>query len=367
MSFTSVAARRARVVLVGTGRMGKIRSSLMFANPKFDMIGVCDVNAIGSQTLANKYLALPFASIHEAIGHFGVSGQPEYYEQVDASGATSLVLANNDENNSSIDGIVLCSPTFTHDEVIRVAAEHELPIFVEKPVDETATKIENLFDLCEKSGAKLCCGFQRRFDDTYVAVAEAVKQGKIGNPVSANIFFADHPCPPVEFLLTGGDIFMDLCAHDVDYIRWVLNDEVRSVYATGTSSTDVLKDAGVYDNATMLLNFKNGAVVTLTMSRSAQYGYDQRAEIFGTEGLATVGNQHSNNSVVATSNGFLQSKLQHSFPQRFRQAFNSELEAFADTILHDKEWPISRQDCINVQKIADAAKLSSQEGRVVHL
>lgn len=258
MSFTGAAARRARVILVGTGRMGQIRSSLMYANPKFDMVGVCDVNAIGAQAIANKYSALPFTSIHEAIGHFGVSGQPEYYEENDASGATSLVLANNDDNNSSIDGIVLCAPTFTHDEVIRVAAENELPIFVEKPVDETAAKIENLFDLCEKSGAKLCCGFQRRFDDTYVAVAEAVKQGKIGNPISANIFFADHPCPPIEFLLTGGDIFMDLCAHDVDYIRWVLNDEVSSVYATGTSSTDVLKDAGVYDNATMLLNFKNG-------------------------------------------------------------------------------------------------------------
>lgn len=367
MSFTTTAMRRARVVLVGTGRMGQIRSSLMYANPKFDMIGVCDINAIGAQTLANQYSALPFTSINEAIEHFGVSSQPEYYEQVDASGASSIIMRDTEESTSSIDGIVLCAPTFTHNEVIRIAAENELPIFVEKPVDETADKIENLFDLCEKNGAKLCCGFQRRFDDTYVAVAESVKSGKIGTPISANIFFADHPCPPIEFLLKGGDIFMDLCAHDVDYIRWVLNDEVSSVFATGTSSTDELRDAGVYDNATMMLKFKKGTVVNLTMSRSAQYGYDQRAEIFGTEGLAQVGNHHSNASVIATSNGFLQPKLRYSFPERFRQAFNSELEAFADTILQDKAWPITRQDCINVQKIADSARLSSQEDRVVHL
>ena len=110
-----------------------------------------------------------------------------------------------------------------------------------------------------------------------------------------------------------------------------------------------------------------GTVVTLTMSRSAQYGYDQRVEIFGSDGLASVGNQHTNSGTIANVDGFLQPKLKHSFPQRFNQAFYTELDAFADTILHNVEWPISREDCINVQKVADAAKRSSEENRVVHL
>ncbi len=190
--------------------MGQIRSNLMYANPKIDMIGVCDVNASGAQSLAEKYSASSFTSIQEAIDHFGVQGSHEYYEQVSPSGASVLVASEGD-SNTAIDGIVLCAPTFTHDEVIREAADYGLPIFVEKPVDETADKIEHLFDVCERSGAKLCCGFQRRFDESYAAVAESVRHGKIGKPVSANIFFADHPSPPIEFLLTGGDIFMDLC------------------------------------------------------------------------------------------------------------------------------------------------------------
>lgn len=213
MSFSQSALQRARVVLVGSGRMGQIRGSLMYANPKFEMIGVCDVNAVGAQTLAEKYSAMPFTSIQDAIDHFGVRDQSGYYEQVaaDGFGAASVAVSSGGETNTSIDGIVLCAPTFTHDDVIREAADHGLPIFVEKPVDESAEKIEHLFEICENAGAKLCCGFQRRFDESYVAVAEAVKQGRIGKPISANIFFADHPCPPIEFLLTGGDIFMDLC------------------------------------------------------------------------------------------------------------------------------------------------------------
>jgi myo-inositol 2-dehydrogenase/D-chiro-inositol 1-dehydrogenase len=369
MKLAASALQRARIVLVGSGRMGQIRGSLMYSNPKFDMIGVCDVNTLGAQSLGEKYSAASFTSLQEAIDHFGVRGHSEeYYEQVGASGGASvLVSSSGGESSTPIDGIVLCAPTFTHDDVIQEAADYGLPIFVEKPVDETADKIEKLFDICESSGAKLCCGFQRRFDESYVAVAEAVRQGTIGNAISANIFFADHPCPPTEFLLTGGDIFMDLCAHDVDYIRNALNDEVSSVYATGSSSTDELKEVGVFDNATMVMTFKKGTVVTLTMSRSAQYGYDQRVEIFGTDGLVSVGNQHTNSSIIATNNGFIQPKLKHSFPERFNQAFNSELDAFANTVLLNTEWPVSREDCINVQKVADAAKRSSQENRVVHL
>jgi predicted dehydrogenase len=47
-------------------------------------------------------------------------------------------------------------------------------------------------------------------------------------------------------------------AHDLDYIRWVLNDEVKSVYATGSSSVKKLEEVGVHDNATMLMTFMKG-------------------------------------------------------------------------------------------------------------
>jgi myo-inositol 2-dehydrogenase/D-chiro-inositol 1-dehydrogenase len=54
-------------------------------------------------------------------------------------------------------------------------------------------------------------------------------------------FFGDHPVPPKEFLLKGGDIFMDLSAHDIDYILQAFSDQrVVSVYAAGTSSTPEL-------------------------------------------------------------------------------------------------------------------------------
>ena len=156
----------------------------------------------------------------------------------------------------------MSTPTFTHGALIRQAADAGIAaVFVEKPVDETADQIQALFAYCKARHTALCCGFQRRFDPSYVAAREALigAGNAIGKPVVANIFFADHPRPSREFLLTGGNIFYDLSAHDVDYITHALQDEIVSVYATGTSSDAELEAAHVHDNATMVMKTKKGA------------------------------------------------------------------------------------------------------------
>jgi len=251
--------------------------------------------------------------------------------------------------------------------VIHEAADNKLAVFVEKPVGETAEEIDSIFQYTQQAEIPLCCSFQRRFDPSYVAATFSVQSGDIGATHAAQLFFADHPPPPKEFMLTGGNIFMDLAAHDVDYIMHTLQDRVESVYAVGTSSTDDLAAAGVHDNATMVMNMERGCTVTLFMSRSAVYGYDQRCEIFGDRGLVSIQNIHEHAAVVSNVHGVSKSRLQHSFPERFHEAFRLELEAFADVILKSSDWPVTREQCVNVQRAADAARLSADTGKVVPL
>lgn len=337
---------RARVILVGNGRMGKIRAGLLYANPRFEISGIVDTDISAASALADAYNTKPFTSITDAIEHHNMF----------SSGS-----------KKPIEAVVISTPTFTHNDLILESASQGLSIFTEKPVESSSEKIKFLFDHCDAKGIKLCCSFQRRFDASYVANQDALSRGVIGKPLTARMFFGDNPCPPPEFLLAGGDIFMDLSAHDVDYIRWCLNDEVKSVYATGTSSTKMLRDAGIHDNATLLMNFKKGAVVTLFMSRSASYGYDQRCEIFGDAGLLKIENEYSHSSSLSNHFGVNLGNLKHSFPERFRQAYESELEAFADTIQYNKVWPVSSRDCIAVQKITEAARLSCDRNQVIEL
>ena len=110
-----------------------------------------------------------------------------------------------------------------------------------------------------------------------------------------------------------------------------------------------------------------GTVVTLFLSRSASYGYDQRCEIFGTKGMIQVGNVPEHTAVLSTASGIRHSRLQHSFPQRFQQAFGLELDAFADTLLEGIPWPVTARQCVHVQRCADAARVSCDTGTIVYL
>ena len=122
-------------------------------------------------------------------------------------------------------------------------------------------------------------------------------------------------------------------------------------------------------HATMFLHAQTttGTVVTLFLSRSATYGYDQRCEIFGTAGMVQVNNVPAHTAVVSDHTGIHRAPWQYSFPQRFREAFGAELDSFADTLLEDKEWPVTAQQCIHVQCCADAARESCETGKVVTL
>jgi predicted dehydrogenase len=153
-----------------------------------------------------------------------------------------------------LDGVIVSTPTSTHPNIIRQASDAQVAVFTEKPVGETAQDIEATFRYA--SNIAVCCGFQRRFDPAYVAAKQNLHL--VGKPVFAHIFFADHPGPPKEFLLEGGNIFMDLSAHDVDYITDALSQHVVSVYATGTSSDPDLEAAGVHDSATCVLHLSQG-------------------------------------------------------------------------------------------------------------
>lgn len=115
------------------------------------------------------------------------------------------------------------------------------------------------------------------------------------------------------------------------------------------------------------MKFRRGAVATVTLSRSACYGYDQRVEVFGTGGLASVGNLHEDASVVADGSGVRRPRLVRSFPERFEAAFWYETDAFADTALLGTAWPVSEDDCVAVQRVCDAAVESCITGNDICL
>ena len=175
--------RVANVLLVGAGRMGKIRAALLFANPKFNVLGVVDIAEEEAQQIATKY-------------RFGVEGEiATTFKYLDEA-------LENEKVRSKIDGVIISTPTFAHRSLMTVGAKAGLKMFTEKPIEESGDGISETFrevrELNQETGSQsvLCCGFQRRFDKSYVAVNDMIVKGKIGRIVSCNVFFADNPTPP---------------------------------------------------------------------------------------------------------------------------------------------------------------------------
>mmetsp|Transcript_19676 Transcript_19676/g.44934 ORF Transcript_19676/g.44934 Transcript_19676/m.44934 type:complete len:280 (+) Transcript_19676:132-971(+) len=270
-------------------------------------------------------------------------------------------------STTTLDGILIATPTSVHGDYIKLAAENGLGIFVEKPVAESPDEIEQLYEVCEQHNVPLCSGFQRRFDATYTQAANLVQQGAIGKVSNANIVFGDSPGPSLEFLLEGGDIFYDLSVHDVDFIRWALNEEIESVYARGTSSREELEESNIQDTAIMMMTTTEGSIVTLTMNRKAAYGYDQRCEIFGDHGKISVGNEFETTTTLSDEYGDHLARLKNSFDTRFRDAFANEINSFADTLMGKAPWMIGKEDVVRVQEVAAAAKQSLETNQIVYL
>ena len=81
-----------------------------------------------------------------------------------------------------------------------------------------------------------------------------------------------------------------------------------------------------------MFKYANGMMAMVDTSRDASYGYDQRIEVFGEKGMLTAHNELTSTVELATSAGHLRPPGMYSFPQRYLQAYRSELTEFIELV-----------------------------------
>lgn len=270
--------------------------------------------------------------------------------------------------DSEIEAVLVCSSTDTHSTMSIEAAEAGKHIFCEKPIDHNLERIYQVLDVVEKAGVKFQVGFNRRFDHNFKAVKEAVKNGKVGDPHIIKITSRDPEAPPVEYVKVSGGIFLDMTIHDFDMVRYLSGSEVEEVYAAGNVLVDpAIGEAGDVDTAIVTLKFANGALGVIDNSRRAAYGYDQRAEVFGSKGSVAVSNDKNSTAVISTADGVGTEKPLYFFLERYMQSFADEIKEFIDAIVNDTEVPVTGVDGLKPVLIGLAAKKSLEEGRPVKI
>ncbi len=272
--------------------------------------------------------------------------------------------------DETIDAVLICSSTDTHASISIEAIEAGKHVFCEKPIDQTLARIGEVKAALAASPKKLKyqVGFNRRFDHNFRALKEAVDAGKIGEVQFIRVSSRDPEPPPAGYVASSGGIFLDMMIHDLDMLRYLSGLEVEEVYAAGAVLIDpAIGEAGDVDSATVSAHMSNGALALIDNSRKAVYGYDQRAEVFGSKGCVANGNDAQSTAVLSTVDGVVSEKPLWFFLQRYMGSYQSEVRAFIESIKNDTEVEVGIEDGQMSIRLGLACKRSLAENRPVKL
>lgn len=333
---------------VGLGRLGYVHArNIARTVPRAQLIAVCDMQEDLARTTAAELGCKSYTDIHK-------------------------MLENND-----IDAVCIATPTGYHVDPVTAVADAGKPLFCEKPLADNMADTLRLATVIKEAGILCQMGFQRRFDPPYAEAKQMIRDGAIGKPVYFCAFSRD-PFPPPPWACDpnkGGGLFIDMLLHDFDLARFLMDDEVVSVFADETNL--VVDSEGINrfaDNVTVNLHFKNGALGTAHASMHAGYGYDVRSEVFGSEGNLILGGLNRTDlTICSTSKGiskphtFLpQGKLPH-FMLRFEHAYIAEMQAFVDYVIENKTPNVTEDDAVKAFQIALAATQSAGERKLIEI
>jgi myo-inositol 2-dehydrogenase / D-chiro-inositol 1-dehydrogenase len=324
-----------RVGLLGAGRIGQVHAVNIAGNAESQLVAVSDVNADSAAALATKYAA--------------------------EARSSEAILSDN-----GIDAVLIATSTDTHSSLIEAAAEAGKAVLCEKPVDLSLERAMACQARVETTGKPVMIGFNRRFDPSFAALKRAFDAGEIGKGELLSIASFDPAPPPVSYISVSGGLFRDMMIHDFDMACWIMGGTPARVTAVGSSVVDPdIGAAGDVDTAVVTMTWADGRIAVIRNSRRAVYGYDQRIELLGAEGLLQAENVLENTVRKSTAAGVVGAKPTYFFLERYMPAYAAEWSAFVDAVTGTKPMPVTLEEGVRALAVAEAATRSAKSGETV--
>ena len=272
-------------------------------------------------------------------------------------------------NDKDIDAVLVCSSTDTHAAISIEAINAGKHVFCEKPVDHSIEKIQAVADaLKEHPDIKFQVGFNRRFDHNFAAIRKAYDDGKIGEAHILKITSRDPEPPNPAYIKVSGGIFLDMTIHDFDMACFLTDSDVEELYVNSAVLVDpAIGEQGDVDTAIITMKMANGALAVIDNSRKADYGYDQRAELFGSKGMVATSNDTVSSAVISNADGVTGEKPLFFFLERYMDSFSEEMRQFTEAVINDTEVPVGIHAGLQSVKIGLAARKSVEEHRPVKI
>ncbi len=330
-----------RVLLVGAGRAGLVHGRNFAAGvPGARLVGIADPDAAALEQSAT------------ALDCSRTFTDPEKAVQ-----------------DERVDAVVIASPTFTHAALAVAALGAGKHVLCEKPLASTLEEAAAIPAAAEAARGVFLMGFMRRFDAAFARAAERIAAGDIGTPVLVRSTGRGPGLPPewAWDATRSGGLVAEVNSHDLDTIRWLSGQELASVYALGRSAKrpDIAERyPGFVDVVVATFELDGGALAQLDGACPADYGYDARAEVYGTEGVVFVGDARARAPLVVRA-GSAETDPVRSWRTLFGEAYRAEDTHFVAAAHGDEQPRTSVEDGLRALEGVVAVNRSLTEGRAV--
>ena len=326
-----------KICIIGAGRAGNFHVNSLSTNKNYELLYIVDQDLKRAEELAQKANCL-------------------------SHNDTDYVLYN-----TNIDAVIVCTTTSTHYDLTMKCLKANKHVFCEKPLGNNENEIHNCFNLANSLNLKLLVAYQKRFDKNYNKLYNIINNNNY-KPKNIHIVNKDYPVPPISYLKTSNGIVEDMICHDIDIINSYMNFEKPEKLITFTHTNDsTLKELDEIEVIEIMMQYKNGQIVTFSASRVSQNGYDQRVEIHGDFGMLTLNNQLDDTIVKYDTNGSHTSKTNYSFGNRYKEAYIKELEHFYYIIVNNEKPIIQENHLVLTKKICNAINKSIKENCMIYL
>ena len=229
-----------------------------------------------------------------------------------------------------VDAVLIASVGPTHAEYVLACLAAGKHVLCEKPL---ATTVEDCLRILEAESAlgrrRVVVGFMRRVDAGYEQVKAALDAGVIGDPLMVHNV---HRNPTVGEAYTSFMTMTDSVIHEVDTIRWLVGEEIASIQVLPPKRSPKAFPH-LQDPQFVAFTTESGILATVDFFANAQYGYDVRCEVVGSEGTASLVNPTLSTTVLA---GMDTTEVAPDWRVRFGAAYHAELQAWIDGVARDE-------------------------------
>jgi predicted dehydrogenase len=295
---------RRRICMVGAGRVGRLHTGNLTrrVSDRAEVAAICEPSADVAQALADDF-AVPavYPSLADAL------------------------------REQSFDAVVITTPTFTHRDEAVLALEAGLHVHLEKPMAMNLAECRDISAAAAASGRVVQLGFMRRFDADFVAAADLLASGEVGEPMIIKTLTHGPGLPPAwaNDIRTSNGMLAEVNSHDLDTVSWFAGSEPVDISVRTANFKGAERGATAphfYDTLVATITFASGALAVVTGVCPVDYGYDSRVEVVATSGLLQVGGTGPGGltSVVAGT-GESRQKLFVSWRDRFAEAYATEM------------------------------------------